>query len=135
MNTILHGCPSADIWQDNSLSTPYFKDGPGRLKTLDREAATAKRLKEARDTLEEELAARYSKLTEAEIKTLVVDDKWLARLADDVQGELDRVSQSLAGRIRQLADRYANPLPKLVREVETLAARVDAHLARMGFRP
>lgn len=101
---------------------------------LNREAVTAKRLKEARDTLEEKLAARYPKLTEAEIKTLVVDDKWLARLADDVRGELDRVSQSLAGRIRQLAERYANPLPKLVREVETLAARVDAHLARMGFR-
>ena len=30
---------------------------------------------------------------------------------------------------------YANPLPKLVRDVEALAARVDAHLARMGFRP
>ena len=53
----------------------------------------------------------------------------------DVQGELDRVSQALTGRIRQLAERYATPLPKLVQEVETLAARVDAHLARMGFRP
>ena len=32
-----------------------------------------------------------AKLSEAEIKTLVVDDKWLAALAADVQGELDRV--------------------------------------------
>ena len=91
-------------------------------------------MKEARDTPGEKLAANYPKLTEAEIKTRVVDDIWLARLADDVQGELDRVSQSLAGRIRQPADRYANPLPKLIREVEEMAARVDAHLARMGFR-
>jgi hypothetical protein len=30
--------------------------------------------------------------------------------------------------------RYATPLPKLDQEVEALAARVDAHLARMGFR-
>ena len=30
-------------------------------------------------------------LSEAEIKTLVVDDKWLAALAASVQGELDRV--------------------------------------------
>ncbi len=54
-------------------------------------------------------------------------------LAASVQGELDRVSQALTGRIRQLAERYATPLPRLAEEVETLAARVDQHLKRMGF--
>ena len=78
------------------------------------------------------MAAKYGKLTEAEIKTLVVDDKWLAQLAADVQSELDRVSQTLTGRIRQLADRYATPLPQLTKEVEALAARVDEHLKKMG---
>ena len=78
------------------------------------------------------VAAKYGKLTEAEIKTLVVDDKWLAQLAADVQSELDRVSQALTGRIRQLADRYATPLPKLTKEVEALAAHVDEHLKKMG---
>jgi type I restriction enzyme M protein len=71
-------------------------------------------------------------LSEAEIKTLVVDDKWMARLSAAVQGELDRVSQTLTGRIRELAERYAMPLPKLTEEVETLAARVDEHLKKMG---
>jgi hypothetical protein len=41
----------------------------------------------------------------------VVDDQWLATLAAAVQGELDRVSQTLIGRIRQLAERYAPPTP------------------------
>ena len=76
--------------------------------------------------------AKYSKLTEAEIKTLVVDDKWMARLSAAVQGELDRVSRTLTGRIRELAERYATPLPKLSAEVETLATRVDEHLRKMG---
>ena len=67
-----------------------------------------------------------------EIKTLVVDDKWLATLAMAVQGELDRVSQTLTTRIRQLAERYDTPLPKLVGEVTDLSARVDEHLKRMG---
>jgi type I restriction enzyme M protein len=49
-----------------------------------------------------------------------------------VQGELDRVSQTLTGRIRQLAERYATPLPQLTDEVEKLAARVDKHLKKMG---
>ena len=47
----------------------------------------------------------------------MVDDKWLATLAAAVQGELDRVSQTLTGRIRQLAERYATPLPQLTDEV------------------
>jgi len=67
-------------------------------------------------------------------QTLVVDDKWLATLAAAVQGELDRVSQTLTGRIRELAERYATPLPQLTIEVAALAARVDEHLKRMGAK-
>jgi hypothetical protein len=77
--------------------------------------------------------AKYPTLTEADIQTLVVDDKWLATLATAVQGELDRVSQTLTGRIRQLAERYATPLPQLTDEVAALAARVDEHLQKMGI--
>ena len=62
----------------------------------------------------------------------MVDDKWLATLAAAVQCELDRVSQALTGRIRQLAERYVTPLPQITTEVETLAARVDGHLKKMG---
>jgi type I restriction enzyme M protein len=80
----------------------------------------------------EKVAAKYGQLTEDEIRTLVVDDKWLATIAAAVQGELDRVSQTLTGRIRQLAERYATPLPQLTAEVAALAARVDGHLQKMG---
>ncbi len=90
--------------------------------------------KTAQDDLEAKLDAKYPKLTEDEIKTLVVNDKWLATLATAVQSELDRVSQTLTGRIRQLAERYATTLPQLVGEVATLAARVDGHLKKMGFK-
>ena len=99
---------------------------------LDQQADTKTRLKTAQDDLEAKLDAQYPTLTEADIQTLVVDDKWLATLAAAVQGELDRVSQTLTGRIRQLAERYATPLPQLVDEVAALAVKVDAHLKRMG---
>ena len=93
--------------------------------------AKAKR-KAAQEGVEQKIDAKYPKLAEAEIKTLVVDDKWMARLSAAVQGELDRVSQTLTGRIRELAERYATPLPKLADEVQTLAARVEEHLKEMG---
>ena len=100
---------------------------------IEQEAAAGKAAKDAQKALDTKVAAKYAKLTETEIKTLVVEDKWLAALAASVQGELDRVSQALTGRIRQLAERYATPLPRLAEEVETLAARVDEHLKKMGF--
>jgi type I restriction enzyme M protein len=102
------------------------------LALLEKEADADSRVKDAQKELEGKIAAKYGKLTEDEIKMLVVNDKWLATLAVAVQSELDRVSQALTGRIRQLAERYATPLPKLTNEVETLAARVDEHLKKMG---
>jgi type I restriction enzyme M protein len=102
------------------------------LALIEKEADADSRVKDTQKALEAKIAAKYGKLTEGEIKALVVDDKWLATIAAAVQGELDRISQALTGRIRQLAERYANPLPLLTKEVETLAARVDEHLKKMG---
>ena len=102
------------------------------LALLEKEATTSAKVKEAQDALMAKVAAQYGKLTEDEIKSLVVDDKWLAMLAADVQSELDRVSQTLTGRIQELAERYATPLPKLTEDVKVRAARVDEHLKKMG---
>jgi type I restriction enzyme M protein len=104
----------------------------GYLGLTEKQSATNAKLKEAQEELLAKVAVKYGKLTEDDIKTLVVDDKWLATLAAAVQGELDRVSQTLTGRIRQLAERYAAPMPQLTDEVATLAARVDNHLKKMG---
>jgi type I restriction enzyme M protein len=100
---------------------------------IEQEAAASKAVKDAQKALDAQVAARYAQLNAAEIRTLVVEDKWLAALSAQVQGELERVSQTLTSRIRQLAERYATPLPQLVEEVETLAVRVEVHLKKMGF--
>ena len=72
---------------------------------LDKQADAKSRLQAAQEALDAKIAAKYGKLTELEIKSLVVDEKWLAQLAADVQSELHRVSQALTGRIRQLQAR------------------------------
>jgi type I restriction enzyme M protein len=99
---------------------------------LDQQTDTKAKRKAAQADLDKKIDAKYPKLAEAEIKTLVVYSKWMARLSDAVQGELDRVSQTLTSRIRELAERYAEPLPKLTQALEMLAARVDEHLTKMG---
>jgi type I restriction enzyme M protein len=76
---------------------------------------------------------KYLALTESEIKVLVVDDKWMATLEQSVRAEMDRISQRLSQRIKELAERYTSPLPLLLTETEALTEKVDEHLKRMGY--
>ncbi len=100
---------------------------------IDKEAALGSQVKLAQDRLMATVAAQYGKLNEFDIKSLVIHDKWLTTIAVAVQGELDRVSQTLTGRVRELAERYATPLPKMMEEVAELERKVAGHLATMGF--
>jgi type I restriction enzyme M protein len=102
------------------------------LALIEKEAATSAKVKAAQEELIAKVAMQYGRLTEEEIKTLVVYDKWMSTLAASVQGELDRVSQTLTGRIRQLAKRYDSPMPQLTGQIATLSARVSEHLKKMG---
>lgn len=99
---------------------------------LDKEAAHAKAVRSAQAALDALVAQRYAQLSQEEVQTLVVQDKWLATLTAQVRAELERVSQTLTQRVRELAERYATPLPQLEKEVQELAARVQGHLQRMG---
>jgi len=103
------------------------------LKLYEAEAKQKKVIKEAEAELDRLAYQHYAKLTPDGIKDLVVEDKWLPSLTTAIEGELERVSQTLTGRIRELAERYAVPLPRLEEEVEMLSARVAEHLKKMGW--
>jgi len=105
----------------------------GWLKLKNEEADLKERLKEAEAALDARAYTTYPKLTEPEIKTLVVNDKWLAALDAAIHGEMDRVSQQLTRRVKELAERYETPLPQMVSRVAELEDKVNRHLERMGF--
>ncbi len=100
---------------------------------IETEAETARVVKEAQARLDEQVLARYGTLTETEIKTLAVEDKWFASIRVAVEGEVQRLTQQLAGRVKELEERYARPLPELEWEVEAFGAKVEGHLKRMGL--
>jgi type I restriction enzyme M protein len=100
---------------------------------LDKQTSLKSDLKVAQDDLTEKLAAKYPKLTEDEVKNLVIHSKWIKSLTATVQGELHRVSQTLTGRIRQLAGRYEEPLHQIDKELLILSSNVNEHLKKMGF--
>ncbi len=101
---------------------------------LDKLKGVKDRVKTAKKQLDAKLDVTYHALSEDEVKTLVVDYKWLATVAAAVGSELDRTSQTLAARVRELAERYATPLPKFVDDVMTLSTKVKKHLIVMGAR-
>jgi len=103
----------------------------GELNRKETELKAA--LKEAEARLDKLALAKYPTLTEDEIKTLVVDDKWLATIGAAVHGEMDRISQTLTQRVKELADRYETPLPQAATRVAELEQAVNAHLLKMGF--
>lgn len=103
------------------------------LDLKEEETQLKKKLEELEALVDRQAYEHYPRLKEAEIKTLVVDDKWLSALDAAVRGELDRITQRLTHRVKELADRYEAPLPAVAKRVEDLQSLVDGHLARMGF--
>ena len=105
------------------------------LALIEAESRASKVVKEAQAALAGLVLARYATFTEIEIKTLVVEDKWLAGIRAAIEGEVQRLTQQLAGRVKALEERYARPLPELEREVEEFSEKVEGHLKRMGISP
>jgi type I restriction enzyme M protein len=103
------------------------------LDLLEQETEAVRKVKAAQKVLAAHVAAKYRVLSEEDVKVLVVMDKWLATFAAAVQTELGRISQALTGRIKELAERYALPLPRLSEDVELLSHKVEGHLRSMGL--
>ncbi len=103
------------------------------LALAEQQAEANKTIKELQTALNEKLIAKYKALTQNEIIALIVEDKWIASLENSLHSEMQRISQKLAQRIKELAERYSTPLPVLTDDVKALEKKVNAHLQKMGF--
>jgi type I restriction enzyme M protein len=104
-----------------------------RWLKLAKEEADLKKRSRCRGRAGHQGAGPIPQLSEADTQTLVVDDKWLAALRTAIHGEMDRISQALTQRVKELADRYDTPMPQMASHVAKLEAKVNQHLAKMGF--
>lgn len=102
-------------------------------KLFDAEAGAKKVLKEEQEALDLAVFKQYPKLSIEEIKSLIVDDKWLTTLQSNIVAEIERVTQQLANRVKELEERYSEPLPTLIQSVENLSDKVSGHLKAMGL--
>jgi type I restriction enzyme M protein len=103
------------------------------LQLNEKETELKKKLRHAEAALDKKAYEHYPKLTEADVKTIVVDDKWLAALEGKIHSEMARISHRLTDRIRALAERYETPLPQMERRMDEIHGIVAKHLERMGY--
>lgn len=96
-------------------------------------AAARKKEKEATDRLNRQLLERYEQLSDREVAEMVVDHKWIASIRHHLEVLVADEAERLAARIVRLETRYESTLQQLEEAVESAAARVDGHLAEMGF--
>ncbi len=104
------------------------------LSLLDAKSKVDKAIKDVQLALDEQVLARYATLTENDIKILVVADKWFASIHAAIKGEVQRLTQVLTERVKELEERYANPLSALEQAVDGYSTKVAAHLKMMGIK-
>lgn len=92
-----------------------------------------KQAKEKIAQLTQDVVAKYGSLTEEEIKTLVVDKKWLRDITSDIEHVMQQVTQSLSAEVVTLAERYEKTLSKYHAEVNDWENKVLSHLKEMGI--
>lgn len=97
------------------------------------EATLKKKVKELQEALDLKVFTKYPTLSDDDVKDLVVVDKWFATLNSSIEAEIERVTQQLANRVKELNERYAEPLPKITQNVEALSLKVADHLKAMGL--
>lgn len=90
-------------------------------------------IKTASETLDKKALSQYAKLTETDVKNLVVDGKWMQAIQIAINSEMERISQRLTQRLKELLERYETPMPELDKQVKELEGKVNAHLTKMGF--
>ena len=83
--------------------------------------------------MDKELLEKYKNLTQEEIKVLVVDDKWMTTIEQEIKTEVERICQRLSQRIKELSERYENTLSDISGKVSEYETKVKEHLVKMGF--
>ena len=103
------------------------------LTLFDEESLLNKNLKMKNQELNEKIIAKYRDLSEDEVKTLVVEDKWLATLSERIEQLLIDLIKKLSQRVKEIAKRYEHTIDELEKEQEELKIKVKQHLKLMGF--
>ncbi|MFP4460293.1 MAG: type I restriction-modification system subunit M [Candidatus Zixiibacteriota bacterium] len=103
------------------------------LNLLADEKDKKKNHKKAEAQLYKQVAEKYSKLTIEEIEEIIIEDKWFTDIKTGIDSQLQSIIQRLSARIKELDERYKQPLPEIEKEISQLNKKVKKHLEKMGL--
>ena len=103
------------------------------MKLINEDARIKKEIKALESKLDNKLLKKYTELTETDVRELVVERKWIKHIEERFKDELDNIILSFTTRIKELAERYAQPLPEINKQTEEYEEKVKKHLEVMGF--
>ena len=101
---------------------------------IKQDTSAKKAVKEAQATLDLQTLKEYGDLTEADVKSLVLDDKWHATIAVRIEGEVNSLTLALVLRIEALGKRYTETIEEIDTELRQLESKVAGHLADVGVK-
>lgn len=93
-----------------------------------------KTYKEALKVLDDLVKAKYEELNIDEIKYLLFDKKWMAKLEADIQDEINQVLTALSSRVLLIAKRYEHTLGEIENRAAKSRSNVMNVLERMGYK-
>ncbi|WP_306190945.1 class I SAM-dependent DNA methyltransferase [Streptomyces sp. MK5] len=102
------------------------------IKLYNDETVAKKTAKEAEAALNLATLKKYGDLTEVDVKSLVLDDKWKSTISERIVGEVNALTSTLVGRIQQLGERYVETVGELESRIMQLNRQVSAHLKALG---
>ena len=121
----------ADEEADDELTPETLKaisDKEKEVKNLSRE------VKKLYKEFDEAILKKYSELSIDEIKHLLFDEKWTARLTQDINNEIESVLNSSMSRIVMIAERYVRTLGEIESDIEKSREAVRDVLKGMGYQ-
>ena len=92
-----------------------------------------KAIKEAQKTLDDLVLAKYGQLTIDEVKHLLFEKKWMARLESDITDAIEQVLNALGSRVVLIAKRYEHTLGVIEKKTAQSKEKVKSALERMGY--
>ncbi|MBQ3395548.1 MAG: N-6 DNA methylase, partial [Synergistaceae bacterium] len=128
---------NAEIEDLRGDSDPDDELPPETLKTISRKENEARKLsreaKRLRKELDEAVIKKYKDLSVDEIKRLLFNAKWLARLSHDISIEIDGVMNECMSRLMMIAERYGRTLVEIEKDTDESREAVRNALGRMGY--
>ncbi|MBQ3449304.1 MAG: SAM-dependent DNA methyltransferase [Synergistaceae bacterium] len=128
---------NAEIEDLRGDSDPDDELPPETLKTISRKENEARKLsreaKRLRKELDEAVIKKYKDLSVDEIKRLLFNAKWLARLSHDISIEIDGVMNECMSRLMMIAERYGRTLVEIENDTDESREAVRNALGRMGY--